>query len=53
MLANSAGPVKTSQKAASDQDQHCFLLYFSMNYTDFSVKSELIISMFQTLKLSL
>ena len=31
----------------------CFLLYFSMNYRDFSVKSKLIISLFQTVKLSL
>ena len=30
-----------------------FLLYFSMNYRDFSVKSKLIISLFQTVKLSL
>ena len=30
-----------------------FLLYFSMNYRDFSVKSKLIISLFQTMKLSL
>ena len=30
-----------------------FLLYFSMNYGDFSVKSKLIISLFQTVKLSL
>ena len=29
-----------------------FLLYFSMNYRDFSVKSKLIISLFQTVKLS-
>ena len=29
------------------------LLYFSMNYRDFSVKSKLIISLFQSLKLSL
>ena len=29
------------------------LLYFSMNYRDFSVKSKLIISLFQTVKLSL
>ena len=28
-------------------------LYFSMNYRDFSVKSKLIISLFQTVKLSL
>ena len=30
-----------------------FLLYFLMNYRDFSVKSKLIISLFQTVKLSL
>ena len=30
-----------------------FHLYFSMNYRDFSVKSNLIISLFQTVKLSL
>ena len=30
-----------------------FLLYFSMNYRDFSVKLKLIISLFQTVKLSL
>ena len=30
-----------------------FLLDFSMNYRDFSVKSKLIISLFQTVKLSL
>ena len=30
-----------------------FLLYFSMSYRDFSVKSKLLISMFQTVKLSL
>ena len=30
-----------------------FLLYFSMNYRDFSVKSKLIVSLFQTMKLSL
>ena len=30
-----------------------FLLYFSMNYRDFSVKSKLIISLFQTVRLSL
>ena len=30
-----------------------FLLCFSMNYRDFSVKSKLIISLFQTVKLSL
>ena len=30
-----------------------FLLYFSMNYRDFSVKSKLIISLFQIVKLSL
>ena len=30
-----------------------FLLYSSMNYRDFSVKSKLIISLFQTVKLSL
>ena len=29
------------------------LLYFSMSYRDFSVKSKLIISLFQTVKLSL
>ena len=29
------------------------LLYFSMNYRDFSVKSKLIISLFETVKLSL
>ena len=34
-------------------DQGRFLLYFSMNYRDFSVKSKLIISLFQTVKLSL
>ena len=33
--------------------QFNFLLYFSMNYRDFSVKSKLIISLFQTVKLSL
>ena len=32
---------------------HVFLLYFSMNYRDFSVKSKLIIPLFQTVKLSL
>ena len=30
-----------------------FLLCYSMNYRDFSVKSKLIISLFQTVKLSL
>ena len=30
-----------------------FLLYFSMNYRDFSVKSKMIISLFQTVKLSI
>ena len=30
-----------------------FLLFFSMNYRDFSLKSELIISLFQTVNLSL
>ena len=30
-----------------------FLLYSSMNYSDFSVKSKLIMSLFQTVKLSL
>ena len=30
-----------------------FLLYFSMDYRDFSVNSKLIISLFQTVKLSL
>ena len=30
-----------------------FLLYFSMSYRDFSVKSKLIVSLFQTVKLSL
>ena len=29
-----------------------FLLYFSMNYRDFSVKSKLIISLFQSVKLN-
>ena len=33
--------------------KNIFLLYFSMNYRDFSVKSKLIISLFQTVKLSL
>ena len=32
---------------------YTFLLYVSMNYRDFSVKSNLIISLFQTVKLSL
>ena len=30
-----------------------FLLYFSLNYIDFSVKSKLIFSLFQTVKVSL
>ena len=34
-------------------EHQVFLLYFSMNYRDFSVKSKLIISLFQTVKLSL
>ena len=34
-------------------EENPFLLYFSMNYRDFSVKSKLIISLFQTVKLSL
>ena len=37
----------------SSNDETGFLLYFSMNYRDFSVKSKLIISLFQTVKLSL
>ena len=36
----------------TQQTKHIFL-YFSMNYRDFSVKSKLIISLFQTVKLSL
>ena len=35
------------------KNKHVFLLYFSVNYRDFSVKSKLIISLFQTVKLSL
>ena len=36
-----------------DFKKNRILLYFSMNYRDFSVKSKLIISLFQTVKLSL
>ena len=39
--------------AMARNEEVIFLLYFSMNYRDFSVKSKLIISLFQTVKLSL
>ena len=36
-----------------ESENPSFLLCYSMNYRDFSVKSKLIISLFQTVKLSL
>ena len=39
--------------AQAGYEQDIILLYFSMNYGDFSVKSKLIISLFETVKLSL
>ena len=44
---------KTNRKQWTVSDDDPFLLCFSMNYRDFSVKSKLIISLFQTVKLSL
>ena len=43
-------PSKTPEQEISKTS---FLLCYSMNYRDFSVKSKLIISLFQTVKLSL
>ena len=38
---------------AFDTSDSTFLLYFSIDYRDFSVKSKLIISLFKTVRLSL
>ena len=40
-------------KVVSSESVQVFLLWYSMNYRDFPVKSKLIISLFQTVKLSL
>ena len=45
--------VKINEYVVYEKPVTKFLLYFSMDYRDFSVKSKLIISLFQAVKLSL